>query len=289
VERGYASAARPGTLDTWNAWLVACLVLSFGLFGAALAGLVLLLVFYTGDGCHAPNTFLSVALLMVASFTSLQLFATPAAADGSQGHNFLASAVVAAYVVYLTFVSVSANPTPDCNPTYSEADNLTALVLGLAITFLSISSTVYFSSKSMTGLVSSGGSAGGAFGARPATTADLEQVLTGVAAEGKAPDALRPSLTRQATGGGLGSGLDDASAAADGQAWKFNLVMALISCYWCCVLTDWGNPGGGASAASPTAGHTAMWMNITASWICGLLYTWTLVAPLLMPDRDFSR
>ena len=279
VERGYASSVRPGTEDSWNAWLVACLVLSFGLFAAALTGLVLLLVYYTGDGCHASNTFISMALIMTAAFTSLQLFATPAAADGSQGHNFLATAVVAAYVMYLTFVSVSANPTPDCNPTYSETDNLTALVLGLGITFLSITSTVYFSSKSMTGLVSSSGGAGG----QPTATADLEQVLTGQAAEGKAPEALRPSLTRQATGG------DVDSSGADSQAWKFNLVMALIACYWCCVLTNWGNAGGGASAASPTAGHAAMWMNIVASWICGLLYTWTLVAPLLMPDRDFSR
>jgi hypothetical protein len=32
-----------------------------------------------------------------------------------------------------------------------------------------------------------------------------------------------------------------------------------------------------------------MWMNITASWACSLLYTWTIVAPRVFPDRDFSR
>ena len=39
---------------------------------------------------------------------------------------------------------------------------------------------------------------------------------------------------------------------------------------------------------SPTGGVTAMWMNIVACWICVLLYIWTLVAPILYPDRDFS-
>jgi len=58
--------------------------------------------------------------------------------------------------------------------------------------------------------------------------------------------------------------------------------------YWCMVLTDWGNVDRSASGASPTNGKIAMWMNITASWICTLLYGWTLVAPRVFPDRDFS-
>ena len=60
----------------------------------------------------------------------------------------------------------------------------------------------------------------------------------------------RPSLTRQVTGG------LDSNDGLGGQSYKFNGIMVLIACYWCCVLTDWGNPGGGASSASPTAGST---------------------------------
>ncbi|KAK2106351.1 Serine incorporator 2 [Saguinus oedipus] len=33
---------------------------------------------------------------------------------------------------------------------------------------------------------------------------------------------------------------------------------------------------------------TAVWVKICASWAGLLLYLWTLVAPLLMPNRDFS-
>ena len=29
----------------------------------------------------------------------------------------------------------------------------------------------------------------------------------------------------------------------------------------------------------------AMWMRVVSSWICILLYTWSLLAPVLMPDR----
>lgn len=31
--------------------------------------------------------------------------------------------------------------------------------------------------------------------------------------------------------------------------------------------------------------EVAMWMRIVSSWICMLLYIWSLLAPVLMPDR----
>jgi Serine incorporator (Serinc) len=31
--------------------------------------------------------------------------------------------------------------------------------------------------------------------------------------------------------------------------------------------------------------ETAMWMRVVSSWMCMLLYIWSLVAPVLVPDR----
>ena len=31
--------------------------------------------------------------------------------------------------------------------------------------------------------------------------------------------------------------------------------------------------------------ETAMWMRVVSSWVCILLYSWSLVAPVLMPNR----
>ena len=31
--------------------------------------------------------------------------------------------------------------------------------------------------------------------------------------------------------------------------------------------------------------ETAMWMRIVSSWVCMLLYIWSLLAPVIMPDR----
>jgi hypothetical protein len=32
--------------------------------------------------------------------------------------------------------------------------------------------------------------------------------------------------------------------------------------------------------------ETAMWMRIVSSWMCMLLYMWSLLAPVLLPDRQ---
>jgi len=31
--------------------------------------------------------------------------------------------------------------------------------------------------------------------------------------------------------------------------------------------------------------EAAMWMRIVSSWICFAIYTWSLIAPLVLPDR----
>ena len=31
--------------------------------------------------------------------------------------------------------------------------------------------------------------------------------------------------------------------------------------------------------------EVAMWMRVVSSWVCVLLYIWSLIAPVVMPDR----
>jgi len=33
------------------------------------------------------------------------------------------------------------------------------------------------------------------------------------------------------------------------------------------------------------ANEASMWMKVISSWLCLALYTWTLVAPILLPNR----
>lgn len=282
AEKGFEEQAATGS-NGLNKWLCGLLGLSLGTLAAAVTGLALLFAYF--GGCDTSDTFNSLALILILAFTVCQLLLVPeegtTSNDTAQANSLLTSAVMAGYVVYLTFVADSANPKEECNPFYNQKENVLSVALGLGVTFITLCGTVYFASDSMTSLVASSG---------VSTQRDLETVLTEGAEKGgdgrtstaaSSSDKARPSLSRMLSEAEPGS-------TSVGTASKFNAVMMLISCYWCCVLTDWGNPGGGASSASPTAGTTAMWMNIVASWVCSLLYSWTIVAPKLFPDRDFS-
>jgi serine incorporator 1/3 len=67
--------------------------------------------------------------------------------------------------------------------------------------------------------------------------------------------------------------------------------MALISCYVAMILTSWGTVDGldeNHNAANPTIGRWNMAILGLSQWLAIGLYAWTLVAPRLFPDRDFS-
>ena len=43
--------------------------------------------------------------------------------------------------------------------------------------------------------------------------------------------------------------------------------------------------GGGDDDVYIGRSEVAMWVRVVSSWVCMLLYMWSLIAPVLMPDR----
>ena len=102
-------------------------------------------------------------------------------------------------------------------------------------------------------------------------------------------------LAEAATGGVFTTGSGDAAAAESSSlahVWKLNVTMALISCYVAMTLTSYGTVNGideeNHNAANPTIGRVNMAILGVSQWLALGLYGWTLVAPKLFPDRDFS-
>ena len=81
------------------------------------------------------------------------------------------------------------------------------------------------------------------------------------------------------------------SSRTGADLWKLNVVLALIACWVAMTLTGWGTIEGidqDSHAANPQVGRVNMAMIGVSQWMAMLLYIWTLVAPRLFPDRDFS-
>ena len=73
----------------------------------------------------------------------------------------------------------------------------------------------------------------------------------------------------------------------------FHVIFAIGAMYVAMLLTDWNVVRSGAVSANPDnendvyigRSEVAMWMRVVSSWVCILLYIWSLVAPVIMPDR----
>ncbi|GAB0093049.1 hypothetical protein DMENIID0001_081010 [Sergentomyia squamirostris] len=66
----------------------------------------------------------------------------------------------------------------------------------------------------------------------------------------------------------------------------FHVVFATATLYVMMTLTNWYQPN--SSLETLNANAASMWVKIVSSWLCLSLYTWSLVAPIVLSDRDFG-
>jgi len=69
----------------------------------------------------------------------------------------------------------------------------------------------------------------------------------------------------------------------------FHLVFALGAMYVAMLMTDWAtvhNPSNELGVVE--SGSAAFWVKSASALVCWLIYIWTLVAPIALPDRDWG-
>jgi len=70
---------------------------------------------------------------------------------------------------------------------------------------------------------------------------------------------------------------------------NFHLIMLAAAFYISMLLSNWGNPYiDNKNVVVFAANSTASWVKIGTAWFTQVLYIWTIIAPRLFPDRDFS-
>jgi len=95
------------------------------------------------------------------------------------------------------------------------------------------------------------------------------------------------SLNRNAENGRGENKVWDNEEEGVSYSWSFfHIMFALATLYVMMTLTNWYKPD--AEAKSLIENQASMWVKIISSWLCAALYIWTLAAPIILPDRDFS-
>lgn len=266
-----------------------CALLSSTLFNylVALAGFILFYIYYigagTGDSCGIHKFFISTNLILCFVISAVSIL--PKVQEALPRSGLLQSSVISAYCCYLTWSGLTSNPNINCNPSLATilqpGHNGTTIgdkvVLGVQaedwVTFvIFIVCIIYACIRSAsTNNVSK-------------LTGNDKVLLDGSLAAGSSDVGAEGDAEK-----GNGQTVYDNEKECVTYSYSFfHMMLALASLYVMMTLTNWFKPEYADSTQSLSANFGAMWVKICSSWVCMIIYIWTLLAPVILVDRDFS-
>lgn len=251
-----------------------CALLTFTLlhYALAIAAVVLFYIFYTqgDDGCTLQKFFISINLIICVILSVVSVLPKVQEAQPSSG--LLQSSAVTLYIMYLTWSAMNNSTSKQCKPSLgltqegSKFDSQS--IVGLVVWFVCVLySSIRTSSHSQVGKLTMS-----------------ERIL--VKETGTKSTALVGSEDSSAGGDAEAKVWDNED---DGVAYSwsfFHFMFALSSLYVMMTLTNWFQPSD--DPKNLIENTASMWVKMVSSWMCSALYLWTLVAPLALPDREFS-
>lgn len=287
-----------GWNDSWVAageedqsWLYALLGVTVGAFVTILTMAGLMFHWFSPssvpDGCSLNVTLITLALLLCISFAAVSLH--PHINKGS----IFPAAMVGLYIMYLCFSALESEPKEyECNGLGKEITAASGgmLAVGMLVTLLSV---VYaaFRAGSNSHLFTLDGSldAGDSEPERAALLGAHDEERGAGTSAGLDGDVPEDQVAVRGGGGSRAEGLSSAMADFRPVTYNyafFHLIFALASMYIAMLMTGWGSQVQDSERID--VGWVSVWVKTAAQWITGLLYCWTLLAPAIFPDRDFS-
>ncbi|KAJ4722359.1 Serine incorporator like [Melia azedarach] len=248
--------------DAWVAkdeqkWYVALLVISIGCYLAAFTFSGILFIWFNPSGNDCGLNVFFIVMTMILAF----VFAVIALHPSVNG-SLLPASVISVYCAYVCYTGLSSEPRDyACNglSNKSKAVSISTLILGMLTTVLSVLYSALRAGSSTTFLSPPSSPRSG--GKKPLL--EGEDVEEGK--EEKKETETRPVSYSYSF---------------------FHLIFALASMYSAMLLSGWTNSS--ESSDLINVGWTSVWVRICTEWVTAGLYVWTLVGPLLFPDREFS-
>jgi len=254
-------------------WKVGIIVVSLLMFICSLILVVFLFKWFGGSGCSLNLFIISFTMISTCGYTLFSVF-------GTDRGGVLPSATVALYCHFLCFTALSSDPS-SCN-TLQSGDTV-HIVIGLILACLSVSYAAWNLANSSSLFGPAPEEQEDQLGSNPVESGDKNANKVEAAATTKKSDM---TVAEAASGE---SEDRQAIVAKSTRNTKFHLIMATSAMYMAMVLTNWSSRSEAESdTTSYDLGVETMWIKIVTQWLTILLYSWTLVAPLLFPDREFS-
>uniref|UniRef100_A0A7N8WLH9 Serine incorporator 2, like n=1 Tax=Mastacembelus armatus TaxID=205130 RepID=A0A7N8WLH9_9TELE len=253
----------------------------FGVVGSfvfIIIQLILLIDFaHSWNKVWVENAFLSMSNLnlifcIIVSVVSI----LPKIQEAQPYSGLLQASLISLYTMYVTWSAMTNNPNRKCNP------SLLSLVSNVSTSEPSADSTAgpvqWWDAQGIVGLV-------------------IFLFCTLYASIRSSSNAQVNKLMQTEEGGGLGGegvvGQDGMLRAVDNEEEGvtysysfFHFHLCLASLYIMMTLTNWYQPD--TTTQAMQSSMPAVWVKMSSSWLGLGLYLWTLIAPLIFPDRDFN-
>lgn len=257
-------------------WYAALLSVTFLCYASAFSAMVLFYIYYTKpDDCTEHKVFISLNFIFCVVVSVVSILPKVQEAQPSSG--LLQASLISLYTMYLTWSAMTNNPNKNCNPSllslvqpattaptptqppgpvqWWDAQSIVGLLIFL---FCTLYASIRSSNNAQVNRLMQTEEGQG-------LTADIE------ASPGE--DGVRRAVDNE----------------EDGVTYSysfFHFSLFLASLYIMMTLTNWYMPD--TDYDTMKTSMPAVWVKICSSWLGLALFLWTLVAPLVLPDRDFS-
>ncbi|KAL2714279.1 putative serine incorporator isoform X1 [Vespula squamosa] len=255
-----------------KSWYAALMGATLFNYAAAITGVVLLYVYFTHPyECSLNKFFISFNLILCIIISVISIL--PSVQKHQPHSGLLQPSIVSLYVVYLTWSGISNSPDRVCNPGIlailsSNSQNRVAFdkesIIGLIIWF----SCVLYSSL------------------RTASKSSKITMSENVLVKDNGADYTAVEGRNGDAENGEAKVWDNEEETVAYNWSFFHLMFALATLYVMMTLTNWYEPN--SNLETMNANVASMWVKIISSWLCVTLYVWSLVAPILFPNREFS-
>jgi len=219
--------------------------------------------------CSMNVMFVTVNLLAALLYTFLSIH--PKLQEANQYRSgLLQAALVSAFTTYMVFSAIMSEPPSwNCNPFIanetsadSNGGNTTSITLGALFTILAVCYSAFNVSRNSNTLFS-----------------------------GDEHEEEKTALVNDGSAGGSEADEGDARPCGEDVSYSyafFHLSFATGALYVCMLLTSWKIVDSTNSGSIADSGKVSVWVKLVSSLLTILLYCWTVVAPAILPDRDWS-
>jgi len=276
-------------------WYAGLMFFTLFFFGGAIALVVVFYIYYASGDCELHKFFISFNLILCIIITVMSVL--PKVQEANPRSGLLQSSLITLYVFYLTWSAMTNNPRHECNPSIA---NITGISLGdgnsSALTAIDWPSAVSLAIFLIAVLYAS---------IRTASNSNLGKLTLASSENVHLKDQVEFSEEALVLGDRAEEDMGEAEAGRqhvwdneeEGVAYSysfFHFMFMLASLYIMMTLTHWYKP---ESQSDTTAdgkpsmlivNEPSMWVKISSSWVCILLYGWTLIAPIVLSGRDFG-